>query len=124
MKKLIILPLLLLAVVVLADTIPTIILGDATAKSSFVAFTTAKKIYQITGYSASTQYIQVFETNTVPANGTVPKISVPVSAGQYYSIDFGYYGLNLDKCTLANSSTVNTLTIGAADTTFQVITLK
>ena len=104
-----------------AQTIATYVRGDSTATNSLIATTKACKVFAITGYSASTQYIQIFGTNAVPANGVKALFSVPVSAGQFYSIDFSYYGADLDGLVICNSSTVNTLTIGSADTTFTAI---
>jgi hypothetical protein len=113
---------LVAACAVQAQTVGTRVVGNAAATNSFIASSTkGTKVFAITGYSASTQYIQVFQTNGIPANGTVPTFSVPVSAGQFYSIDFSYYGADFDYCTVCNSSTANSLTIGAADTSFQSI---
>ena len=104
-----------------AQTVATRVVGDTTATNSLIVTSQASKTFLITGYTATTQYIMVFQTNSVPANGTKAVFSVPVSAGQFYSIDFGYYGADLDKLTVCNSTTANTLTIGAADTTFQCV---
>jgi len=104
-----------------AQTIATRVSGGTTATNSFIAASVPSKVFLISGYSATTQYIMVFQTNAVPANGTVAVFSVPVTGGQFYSMDFSYYGADLDKLTVCNSTTANTLTIGAADCTFQTI---
>lgn len=101
--------------------IQTRVLGNTLATNSLVVASSPTTLYAVTGYSASTQYIMVFQTNAVPANGATAVFSVPVSAGQYYSLDFSTYGAALDKVTVCNSTTPNTLTLGATDTTFQAI---
>jgi len=122
MKSLIFIAALMLATALQAQTTPTRVIGDTTATNSAI-FTSQNgtKVFALTGYSATTQYIMVFQTNGIPANGFKATFSVPVSAGQFYSVDFGYYGADMDKLTVCNSTTANTLTIGAADTTFQAI---
>ena len=127
MKKLLLAALILCAALTIqAQTVSTVVRGNSFATNSFVvtatnAYTPGVKLYLLTGYTATTQYIQVFQTNAVPANGTTPLFSLPISAGQGYSFDFSYYGADLDKLTICNSTTANTLTLGAADTTFQAI---
>lgn len=122
MKKILFLAFLLAAFVAPAQTVSTRIYGDTTATNSLIVTSqNGQKAYAFCGYTTTTQYIMVFQTNAVPANGTKATFSVPVTAGQFYSIDFSYYGADLDKCTVCNSTTANTLTIGAADTTFQAI---
>lgn len=122
MKTSLILLLTMFALCSYGQTVATRVTGDSTATNSFVASTKPQKVFLLTGYSATTQYIMVFGTNTVPANGAKCNLGpFPVSAGQFYSIDFGYYGADLDAVTVCNSTTVNTLTIGAADCTFQAV---
>ncbi len=65
--------------------------------------------------NGSQQYIQVHESATVPAEGQVPDLpSIPVAGGTVAMFDFGP-GVDLDNCTICNSSTSATKTIGAAD---------
>lgn len=98
--------------------------GNAQYTNSLIATTNWAKLYSLTGYNSSgnVQYIQIFETNAVPANGTVPAFSMPVPATSYYSWDFSYYGLDLDDITVCSSTTANSLTLSGTNTTFQVIT--
>lgn len=64
----------------------------------------------------STQYIQVHETTSLPANGVAPKIpSFAVATGTSVVINFGPAGIDLDALTICNSSTTATKTIGSAD---------
>jgi hypothetical protein len=69
------------------------------------------------GYSTVTQFIQVYNTTSLPSNGVNPLIVIPITANAPWSIDFGVAGL---PCTtgivIGNSTTGPTKTIGAADT--------
>ena len=114
---------LLLSALGVSAQVPTKVVGDTTATNSFIATKRSNtKVFLLTGYTSVSQYIMVFGTNAVPANGAKAQLGpFPVSAGQFYSIDFGAYGADLDGVTICNSTTANTLTIGAADTTFQAI---
>ena len=103
-----------------------VVSGNASYTNSMVVSKGYCRLYSLTGYNsnAGTQYIQIIATNGVPANGTVPTFSIPVAGSQYYSIDFRDYGADFDSLTVCNSSTANTLTIGASDTSFQAIVKK
>jgi len=59
-------------------------------------------------------FVQVFQTNNVPTNATVPTFSFPVAATNYFSMDFGSYGCDLDKITVCIST--NAATLGIAGT--------
>lgn len=99
--------------------------GNAAYTNSLVVSTTFTKVRAITGYeSATSQFIQVFNAGTVPSNGSVPLFSFPVAAGQYFSFDFSFYGVDLDACVVCTSSTANVLTLGAADCSIQAIKSK
>ena len=70
---------------------------------------------------AATQYIQIHETTTLPANGVAPKVpSIPVGAGQIVMFEF-VGGLDLAALTVCNSSTAATKTIGSADCMISVV---
>lgn len=103
-----------------AQIVPTAVKGSAALTNSLVA--SAKpgtKLYTVQGYvnSSSTVYVQVFQTNAVPAstNTSVPTFSFPVAAGQYYSMDFGQYGADLDKITVCISTNAASLGIAATN---------
>ncbi len=77
------------------------------------------RLYQLYGFNslASAQYIQLFDTFRVPANGAVPArppLYAAASSAFYY--DFGEIGsaFQLGLCW-SNSSTLGTKTIGSAD---------
>lgn len=118
----------LLAVPVFGAGIPTQIVPNAPGTSlvaSRVLSTRPCKLYAVIVFnnSASTQYIQIHETTTLPANGVAPKIpSIPVAAGTTVMVDVGgQVGMDLDALTVCNSSTAATKTIGAADCMISVV---
>lgn len=75
------------------------------------------KLYTVQGYMslASGAFVQVFQTNNIPANASVPIFSFPVAATNYFSMDFGSYGCDLDKITVAISTNAATLGIAATN---------
>ena len=78
----------------------------------------AGTLYGMSGIndSASDQYIQVFNSATVPSNGTVPKVVIFIPAKSNFSVDFGTYGYAFSTgISWSNSSTLATKTIGSAD---------
>lgn len=104
------------------NQIPTMIVPNSPGTSlvaSRVISTRPCKVYAIIvlNTSGATQYVQIHETTSLPANGVAPKIpSIPVAAGAVVMIDVGgNVGLDLDALTICNSSTAATKTIGAAD---------
>lgn len=126
MKTLLLAALFLCTLTIRAQTVSTVVRGSTIATNQFIVtatntYTPGVKLYLLTGYTATTQYIMVFQTNALPANGSVALFSLPISAGQGYSFDFSYYGADMDRIFVCNSTTANTLTLGAADTTFQAV---
>jgi hypothetical protein len=74
------------------------------------------RCYSIQGYNSNTVAIavMVFQTNAVPANGALPLLVQTVPAQSGYKFDFGYAGCWFDTCTVAASTTTNTLTLSSA----------
>lgn len=75
-------------------------------------------LYNLSGINdkAAQQYIHIFDSKTVPADGAVPVLVLTVPADSNYSIDLGVYGLHCKNgLSWSNSSTLATKTIGAAD---------
>jgi hypothetical protein len=75
-------------------------------------------LYGVIGYNskASAQFVQVFDSVGLPAEGAIPKIVITVAATANYSIDFGVFGRWFNNgIYICNSSTGPTKTIGSAD---------
>lgn len=86
--------------------------------ASLIVKASSGNLYKIIGYNnlGSDQFIQIFNTTTLPADGVAPHIVQKVLANQNFEIDFGDVGIFLSTgIVVCNSSTVATKTIGAAN---------
>lgn len=78
-------------------------------------------LWRVTGYNskASSQFIQIHDAASLPADTAVPVVVFNVPASQYFSVDFAplgrYFTTGIVVC---NSSTGPTKTIGSADCWF------
>lgn len=91
--------------------------------NSIVASLGTARLYGFTATSTNVaaQFIQVFDESGVPSNAKIPVFTVNVAAASTVSVYFGSMGRTFDRgIILANSTTQGTLTIGAADTLFDV----
>lgn len=89
--------------------------GGALVASRVIATAPCKLLSIIVLNTGAAQYIQVFESATVPANGAVPELpAVYVGATSTVQFDF-LNGVDMDAVSISNSSTAATKTIGAAD---------
>ena len=128
MKTFLIISALFCANIIQAQTVNTRVVGNSTYTNTLnvaKAGNGAVKLFTVLGQNASssTAYVQVFNSTTNPANGTIPVFSVPVPASpQYYSIDFGYYGADFDAVTICISTNANTLGLASTNFTIQAIT--
>lgn len=79
-------------------------------------------LYGFTVYNskASSQFIHIFDNNKAPATGDVPAVLFTVAATTNLGVEW-IHGRNFSSgCFIANSSTDQTYTAGAADCFFDV----
>jgi hypothetical protein len=91
--------------------------------SSIVAHTGTCRLYGFTATSTNVaaQFILVFDEIKLPGNGAIPKLAVNVAAASPAGAYWGSVGRWFNRgIILANSTTQGTLTLGAADTIFDV----
>lgn len=75
----------------------------------------------VSSTKAGAQFFQLFDSGTLPANGTVPIASVDIASTSSKGLFYGEMGRWMDRgIVLANSSTMGSLTIGSADCIFDV----
>lgn len=79
-------------------------------------------LYGFTAYSnkGTSQFIQVFDANALPADGAVPVWVGTVAATSNIAANWIPGRTFLEGCVICNSSTAATKTIGSADTFFDV----
>jgi hypothetical protein len=92
---------------------------SAAYEASSISKASAGVLYGVFGYNSKTtgQYIQFFNSATVPADAAVPFIApIFVPAQSNFSFDTGKFGLFFSAgISWSNSSTATTKTIGSAD---------
>jgi len=81
---------------------------------------------QIYNNNAAVRYLHIFDSATLPVNGTIPNVppySLPATGAaiQPQFVDLGEAGLRFQNgIVIANSTTQTTLTIGSADSIITV----
>lgn len=91
---------------------------SAALEASSVSKASAGNLYIVTGWNnnAAVRYFHVYNSTTVPADGTVPIICIPVAAGGTFSISYQPFGKPFTTgMSWANSTTAATKTVGGAD---------
>jgi hypothetical protein len=86
--------------------------------ASRVVKVTAGKLFHITftNTNAAIRFLQIFDANALPADATVPLISISVPIGGTQVLDWGTLGRAfVNGIVVCNSTTQATKTIGAAD---------
>lgn len=95
----------------------------AYAASLVVSSTPKARLAGLSGYNSktSTQFIQIHDAASLPANTAVPVVVFEAAASSKFAIDFGPNGRTFDTgIVVCNSSTGPTKTIGSADCWFDV----
>lgn len=91
--------------------------------NSIIAATGVCRLYgfSATSTNVAAQFVLVFDSAVVPGTGAVPVYALNVAAAAGASSYFGSVGRSFDHgIVICNSTTQGTLTIGAADTLFDV----
>jgi hypothetical protein len=89
--------------------------------NSLVIKNAAGRLYGLQGINtlAGAQWIHFFDAAAVPADATVPLISIPVAGGAQFSIDFGIRGRTFaNGIVVTNSTAAAAKTLGAANCLF------
>ena len=102
--------------------------ADAAAVTSLIVKASGGILFwvQIYNNNAAVRYLHIFDSATLPANGTAPNIppySLPAGGAsiQPQLVDLGEAGLRFQNgIVVANSTTQATLTIGSADSIITV----
>lgn len=94
--------------------------NSAGAAASLIVLAAPGILYSLTGYNnkASDQYIQLHDSAALPADASVPKITLVAYAGTPFSYDFPAGRIFTAGIVVCNSSTAITKTIGSADCLF------
>ncbi len=110
---------------------PTVAAGNAVTVAASTAYATnivvkgsAGNLYGLFGYNSKTsaQFIQCYNSATLPADTAVPIITFTVPASSNFSLSTGNLPMNFSTgIVCGNSSTGPTKTIGSADTWFNVL---
>jgi hypothetical protein len=91
--------------------------------SSLVAFVGQGRLmgFTVSNTKVSSQFIQVFDASSLPADTAVPILSIDIATVISKSVSFVPGGRWMRQgCVICNSSTQGTKTIGAADCLFDV----
>lgn len=77
----------------------------------------ASKLYSLLVYNSkgSAQHIQIHDSATVPAEGAVPKMNIPIATVAFQQLSFPDGIIFKQGIYVCNSSTAATKTIGSAD---------
>lgn len=87
--------------------------AGALAKSAIIKAAPGRAFQiNVTNTGGSTEYLQIFDSATVPADASVPLLSIVVLAGATAGVDFGFWGRGFSAgITVCLSSTQATKTL-------------
>ena len=91
--------------------------------NSIVAFTGQGRLlgFSVTSTRASGQFIQLFNSTTIPADGAIPLISIDIATVVAKGVAWDPWGRWMTAgCVICNSTTQGSKTIGSADCLFDV----
>ncbi len=90
--------------------------------ASLVVKATRGTLYGLTGHNnkSSSQFIQIHDAASLPADTAVPQITFEVPATASFSLDYEVGREFQTGIVVSNSSTAATKTIGSADCWFDV----
>lgn len=97
--------------------------NSSALEASAIVLASPGRLYGITGHNNKNtdQFIQIFNSTTVPADTTVPIVTLKAKANDNFYWDAGKYPKYFSTgISISNSSTLNTKTIGSADCWFNV----
>ena len=89
-------------------------------KSSLLVSEKPATLYGIAGFNnGADQFIQLHDSNIIPADGSVPELTFKIYAGSNFSLDYGRKGrVNRSGIALCVSSIAETLATSADDCFF------
>ena len=95
---------------------------SATKLTNAIVVPGAHELYgfMVSNTNASSQFIQVFDLASLPADGTVPSILFQVSGSSDKGVQWLPARKLLQGLVMCNSSTAGTKTIGASDCFFDI----
>lgn len=111
-------------VVAISPNTPASSVASTALEASHVIKASAGVLHGFTGYNSrtSSQFIQVFNSATVPVDTTVPIITILVPPQSNFSWDAGKFPYPFSTgMAISNSSTAATKTIGSADCWFNAL---
>lgn len=99
-----------------ADRNQTSEINVSALDDDLVVKASAGRLFGFAGYSTTSQFIQVHDATSLPADTAVPELVFPIVANAPFSIDIPRGHPCTVGIVIANSTTGPTLTSGAADT--------
>ena len=101
--------------------LPLNVHSNALAASIFVKSGQGALVgFTVYNSKASSQFVQVFDLTSLPANGAIPDAVFTVGQTANLPVQWVPWRVFRVGCVIANSSTAATLTIGSADCYFDV----